>query len=128
MPPLGGAGVARESGETNLGGPPVEDPGSVGNAPPTPDRPFKRTGATDDFLSDTFAAPPSRRGRPRVVTAEKLSEILRLRSEGLGWDEIGSKLGLRPETCRWAARSSKRSGRAVENSLKIALRRGPDRP
>jgi hypothetical protein len=52
--------------------------------------------------------PPKRTsGRPRKVTLERIEEAVRLRSEGLTWEGVGQRLGLKPETCRravWAVR------------------------
>ena len=55
--------------------------------------------------------PPKRTpGRPRKVTPERIEEAVQLRSEGLTWEGVGQRLGLKPETCRravWAVRKAR---------------------
>jgi hypothetical protein len=54
-------------------------------------------------------------GRPRQLTREKVEEAARLRAEGLQWEAIGQRLGLKAETCRRALWAVKKAGRAVGN-------------
>lgn len=55
-------------------------------------------------------------GRPRKVTAERIEEAHRLRAEGLSWEAVGQRLGLKAETCRRAVWAVKKASRAVGNS------------
>jgi hypothetical protein len=54
-------------------------------------------------------------GRPRKVTPAGIEEAVRLRSEGLSWEGVGRRLGLKPETCRRAVWAARKGRRAVGN-------------
>jgi hypothetical protein len=62
------------------------------------------------------ARPKPRRGRPRIVTPEKFEQIARLRGSGAKWEEVGRKVGLKPETCRRALWAVKKARGSVGNS------------
>ncbi len=54
-------------------------------------------------------------GRPRRVTPELTSRVVKLRADGLRWSEVAQRVGLPSETCRKAAYLLKRSRGAVDN-------------
>lgn len=54
-------------------------------------------------------------GRPRKVTSEAVGLIERLRGEGLSWEAVGYRLGVKPETCRRAYWLVRKGRRAVGN-------------
>ena len=51
-----------------------------------------------------------------IYYLEHIEEIVRLRAASLSWAEIGSSLGLRPETCRRALWAVKKSLSTVQKS------------
>jgi transposase len=56
------------------------------------------------------------RGRPRLLTPERVEQIVQLRSQGLPWREVAKKAGAAPETCRRTFWVERKAGRAVRNS------------
>jgi len=56
------------------------------------------------------------RGRPRLLTPERVEQIVQLRLQGLPWREVAQRAGAAPETCRRTFWVERKAGRAVLNS------------